>query len=94
MSSDDDVRAEMEARRLEVWSHNREMMDRCEVPAAARRGVNAAAGFGQDFIRSIDRRERAAGGVYLIVSVGWRKDTDRADHCYIVGPRGKCSKAF
>lgn len=79
---------------VDVVDHNRAMMDEHDVPDVARRGVKAAAGFGESFIIEIQRRERAGGGVYLLVFTSWRRDAERADHCHIVGPRGKSTKAY
>lgn len=78
----------------EVAAHNREMVERHCVPEAARRGVRAATEHGEAFIVEIQTRERAGGGVYTLVFTSWRKDAVRADHCWIVGPRGKSTKAY
>lgn len=94
MSTARTEREEMLAHDAEVWAHNRAAMERFGVPSAARRGVNKAAGFGAEFVTEIERRERAGGGVYLLVFTSWRKDAERADHCHIVGPRGRCTKAY
>lgn len=88
------LKARFEQHQRDVAAHNREAMERFKVPQAARRGVNKAAGFGGYFITEIERRERAGGGVYLIVFCGFRPDAERADQCWIVGPRGRATRAY
>jgi hypothetical protein len=77
-----------------IARHNAQMVAKYMVPEAALRGVRRATEYTASYIIEIQARERAGGGVYLLVFTSYRPDAERADHCWIVGPRGKATRAY
>lgn len=99
--STSDEQAEYKAHLIAVHQHNQRMMTKAEIPTGGhspRRGFTSATAYDMYYIVKIERHDRPFETVkgeehYWTVYTAFSKDRD-AEHCHIIGPRGRVRQAY
>jgi hypothetical protein len=91
--------AAYEARRKDVYEHNRAKLAEHNIPQAARRGFHKATGYSNDYIVAIEKNTYEIGNrtrTLWIVTTSFTKDDSSAflREGWIIGPRGKATRAY